>query len=432
MILKKYFKEIAKYILRSPFVIRKYTDEVERMYAMSSEELRQRNEARFLYIFRRAYTESPFYHRFYSEAGIKLEDIRGIDDLKKLPVLTKDMVKKHGKEMCIPGKRLINNHTSGTTGSPLNVWESWEAIYWEQAYITTYRRHCGFEYGKNVLASLRGNLSKHETTMWVHVSKTLFLSSYNLNPDTTEEYYRELLHRKPKAIEGYPGALYTLACNLEKCGHTLNIPVCFTSSESVLDYQRMKIEKIFHTEVFDHYGTTERTIQLMEDFEHNGYFEQPGYSINEYVPDGEITTGLINDCFPLIRYHGNDVVKLKDDYIFDVQKTTNAFVESIEGRTVSFLYGKDGTAYNDAALTFILKEGDSIKYAQFVQHKDGTIDLNIVPYADDIIESDYQHLLDLLDEKCGKGNLDIRINKVGEEQIIYSSRGKFSYVIREK
>ena len=97
--MKKYLKETAKYLLRCYPVIRTYIKRVDAMYEMSNEELKKRNEERFLYIFRRAYDKSPFYRRLYREAGIKKEDIKCLEDIKKLPVITKDMVKKHAPEM---------------------------------------------------------------------------------------------------------------------------------------------------------------------------------------------------------------------------------------------------------------------------------------------------------------------------------------------
>ena len=69
--MKKYLKETAKYLLRCYPVIRTYIKRVDAMYEMSNEELKKRNEERFLYIFRRAYDKSPFYRLLYSEAGIK-------------------------------------------------------------------------------------------------------------------------------------------------------------------------------------------------------------------------------------------------------------------------------------------------------------------------------------------------------------------------
>ena len=64
MKLKKYLYETAKYVLRSYPVIYPYIKEVEKLYAMSPEELNQRNEKRFLEIFHRAYDKSPFYRNY--------------------------------------------------------------------------------------------------------------------------------------------------------------------------------------------------------------------------------------------------------------------------------------------------------------------------------------------------------------------------------
>ena len=95
MSIKKYLFETIKYALRSYPIIRPYIKEVDRLYTMNAEELKQRNEKRFLEIFRRAYDKSPFYHKLYTEEGIRKEDITCLEDIKKLPVITKDMVKKH-------------------------------------------------------------------------------------------------------------------------------------------------------------------------------------------------------------------------------------------------------------------------------------------------------------------------------------------------
>lgn len=86
MNLRKYLEESCKYMLRSYPIIRPYVKEVEGLFTMSQEELNKRNEQRFLEIFSKAYDKSPFYHKLYTEAGIKKEDITCLADIKKLPI----------------------------------------------------------------------------------------------------------------------------------------------------------------------------------------------------------------------------------------------------------------------------------------------------------------------------------------------------------
>lgn len=424
--MKKYIKETIKYVLRSKPIIGKYILEVERMYAMSPDELRARNEKRFLEIFRKAYDNSSFYHQLYSDAGISKADVKGLNDLQRLPIITKEMVKAHGEKMLTEPKwKLLKNHTSGTTGTPLMVYESWASIWWEQAYFYCYRKRCGYTYGQP-LVSLRGNLEKDETYLKVHISNTLYLSSYNINDKTINVYYQQIMKHQPVAIEGYPSSLYALALQLRDHGLELHIPVAFTSSETLLDYQRELIEKQMGTQIYDHYGTTERTIRLSESLNHNGYYEDPGYSINEYTEDGEITTSLINDAFPLIRYQGNDVMDLMDSS----EDHAQVKIKSIQGRKSSCLVGKDGSRYSSALLTRVFKDIVTIDEAQFIQKERGKVNLNIV-VGEQFSDKDMQTLRQAVEYQLGVDNFDLSIAKVSKEDIIYSERGKFSYVLNQ-
>ena len=434
--MNKYLKESIKYLLRSYPVIYPYVKEVERMYNMSHDELQERNERIFLNIFRKAYTKSSFYHKLYTEAGIKLEDIKCLGDISKLPVVTKDMILHQSDALLTTSKwKLLKNRTSGTTGTPLTVFEDWKSIWREQAYFYCYRKRCGYTYGQP-LVSLRGNLGKKDTMMYVHISNTLYLSSYNINEQTVWAYYKGIEKRSPRAIEGYPSSLYNLALLLKDKGLYCNIPVCFTSSENLLDFQRQLIEERFHTKIFDHYGTTERTIRISESIKHDGYFEDPGYSINEYLKDRVISTSLINSAFPLIRYQSSDVVILKEN-----TKDERVSIDRIQGRSGNCIKGKDGSIYNNAALTFILTYSHNIRYAQFIQKKNGKVLLNIV--QEDVFSSQnldelklkskavVAWLRQMIDLKIGLSNLELEINLIKEQDLIYTTRNKYSYIISE-
>ena len=423
--MNKYLKESIKYLLRSYPVIYSYVKEVERMYNMSHDERQGRNERVFLKIFRKAYTKSSFYHKLYTEAGIKLEDIKCLGDISKLPVVTKDMILHQSDALLTTSKwKLLKNRTSGTTGTPLTVFEDWKSIWREQAYFYCYRKRCGYTYGQP-LVSLRGNLGKKDTMMYVHISNTLYLSSYNINEQTVGAYYKGIEKRSPQAIEGYPSSLYNLALLLKDKGLYCNIPVCFTSSENLLDFQRQLIEERFQTKIFDHYGTTERTIRISESIKHDGYFEDPGYSINEYLKDRVVSTSLINSAFPLIRYQSSDVVILKEN-----TKDERVSIDKIQGRSGNCIKGKDGSIYNNAALTFILTYSHNIRYAQFIQKKNGKVLLNIVPEA--VFSSqNLDELKQMIDLKIGLSNLELEINLIKEQDLIYTTRNKYSYIISE-
>lgn len=416
-VMSQYLKETIKHLLRAYPLTRKYVKEIEAYGQMSSEELKECNNKRFLEILHYAYKKSPFYKKFYDDAGVDIEAIRGIEDIEKLPVLTKDIVKANTKKLLtVPSWACIIGYTSGTTGSPLKFYSSWESIWWERACVYSYRKKCGFTYGKDVLVSLRGNLDTHKTKLWVGVSKTLFLSSYRLNPETTREYFEAIQEKHPRAIEGYPHSLYSLACNIEEKGLTCHIPLCFTSSENLSKHQREIIEKNLHTKIFDWYGDSEHTIILAERISHDGYYEIPGYSINEYAEDYVLTTSLVNKSFPLIRY------RLDDRIIRE-----NGNVIGFNGRTSNCFIGKDGTMYNDVMFP---EDELPIKYSQFIQLENGRLILNIVPYQNKPVnEKHMDKLYKMIDDKVGLNNIDLSINIIDESQIIYSGRGKFNLIV---
>lgn len=422
MINRKYVKESLKFLLRSRPVIRRYIREVESLYQMSPDELRARNERRFLEIFKTAFNKSPFYHKFYGEAGIGLNDIKSLEDIKKLPVLTKDMVKAHGPEMLTTAKwNLVSNHSSGTTGTPLTVWESWPSLWREQAYLYCYRKRCGFTYGQP-LVSLRGNLDRKETHLFVGTSNTLFLSSYNINANTAKLYYDLVDSHKPVAIEGYPSSLYSLALVLRDAGLRLNVPIAFTSSETLLDFQRDLIGNVLGTNVFDHYGMTERCIMLCEAFDHNGYFEAPGYSINEYLPDGELCTSLINDAFPLIRYKCNDVVHFENG-------NSKKRISGIQGRVEDFVTTKDGSKIQ--RLDHIFKGVNHVQLSQLIMRKDGVLSINLVP-EQGFNAADESKIKENIENRLGRRNIDYCINKINHDEIRLTKAGKFKFLINLK
>lgn len=424
MNLRKYLKESCKYMLRSYPIIRPYVKEVEGLFTMSQEELNKRNEQHFLEIFSKAYDKSPFYHKLYTEAGIKKEDITCLADIKKLPIITKEMVKQNREAMLtVPRFMVHGGCTSGTTGTPLKVYKDWKAIWRSQAYLYVMRKKCGFTYGQSFV-SLRGNLDKRDMMLKVHISNTVYFSSYNINPEKVNFYHEQIVKQKPVAIEGYPSSLYTLALMLRNAGLELYIPIAFTSSETLLDYQREQIEQQLHTEIFDLYGMTEESICLHETLNHKGYYEAPGFSINEYLEDGEICTSLINDAFPLIRYRSNDVIELYEGNEFGENEV---LIQRIEGRKEDYLIGKHGEICQ--RLNQIAKKAHHSKAMQMIQDKRGQVSVYIVPDGEFTKSDEIQFVL-AFEELVGVGVLDYSIYLVSDiKDLTYTKRGKFKMVI---
>lgn len=422
--IKTYLKLTARHILRTGLLIKQSIKHVEHCYEMSEEEINKYKEKRFIKIFQRAYDKSPFYHKLYSEAGIKKEDIKSLADLTKLPIITKEMVRQHAEEiLTVPKWQVIESHTSGTTGTPLRLYEDWHSIWLEHAYHICARKRAGFVLGE-AFVSLRGHLDKNITHLFVAAQNTLYLSSYNINSEHVDIYYNLLKKHNPKAIEGYPSSLYSLALLFSDKKISLKIPIAFTSSETLFPYQRELIERVFNTEIFDLYGMTERTICLMEANSHDEYYEMPGYSINEYLDDGEICTSLINSSFPLIRYRSNDVIEIEKKSNGNLKRQEK--IKRIQGRVDDYIICMDGTKVT--RLGFVVKDVVGIRYTQLFQSEIGKLEIRIV-VNNDFDSKEEDKLRKNLYNRIGEEGMEISVKRIEEKDLIYSRSGKLKYVI---
>ena len=424
MKIKKYIKETVKYSMRSNILISPFVKEIERLYILSEKELHEACEIKFLNIFSKAVKKSPFYKKLYAEHGISVHDIKSISDISKLPIIDRKMVNHDPTQLLTVPKLLMSkSHTSGSTGAPLTVYNDYFSVLREQAYFYVFRKRRGFTYGDK-LVSLRGDIKRDLFKLKVGISNILYLSCYQINQDTIKKYYDELVSFAPVAIEGFPSALYNMCCLFKENGWTLSIPKCFTSSETLFDFERKMIEETLNTELFDHYGNTERTIALDECLDHRGYFSQPGYSINEFHDDCVITTSLINSSFPLIRYKVDDVITLNLKPSFADSEL--CIVKSIDGRIEDSIVAKDGSKHG---IVYHLFEGvHHIKLAQIVQKEIGVIQINIVQDGN-FSEMEKNKLLKNIDQRIGLENMECYIDVVDDSQIIYTTRNKFRQIV---
>ena len=85
------------------------------------EQLRTLQEHKLAELTAHAGKHTPFYARRFRESGISHTGLRSLDDLRHLPLLTKDDIRNHREEMIAATHTndVIPSCTSGSTGSPL-------------------------------------------------------------------------------------------------------------------------------------------------------------------------------------------------------------------------------------------------------------------------------------------------------------------------
>ena len=91
------------------------------LHYRSAEEIRSFQEARLHEAIDYAYTNSAFYRELFDSCKIRPADIRTIEDLRRLPVTTKQDIQLRNKDfLCVDSSQIVDYvTTSGTLGEPV-------------------------------------------------------------------------------------------------------------------------------------------------------------------------------------------------------------------------------------------------------------------------------------------------------------------------
>ena len=77
----------------------KYLKELEETQWWSPEQLRELQNKKLRALIKHAYENVPYYHRIFEERSLAPNDIQTVEDLPKLPILTKDDIRQNSQDM---------------------------------------------------------------------------------------------------------------------------------------------------------------------------------------------------------------------------------------------------------------------------------------------------------------------------------------------
>jgi len=417
--MKDKLKALANYRLRFNSKFRSKLTQILGQKEWDHKLLKQRQNELFLQFLTKSVSRSKFYKKYYAAHGVNVSQIKSVEDIELLPIITKEHVRNNTSDILI-GSTLTKTkgQTSGSAGTPLVVYRDYHSTLTEGAYLWAQRSMFGFHPGMRVV-SLRGNLYRHEMKKYDPYFNCLYLSSFNLKEENTDFYYKQIQDFSPYAILAYPSSVEILSNFFSAKGLALEVPYIFTSSEQVYPHQRAKVEQTFNSKTIDWYGNAERTIAI-EQRKQGRYYELPLYSVNEYKDDCVVTTGLITSKFPLIRYQVDDII-VPDTSSQDFR------IKEILGRHDDLLILPDGTKVGRFGAAFLDIKG--LEYAQIHQKVLDNFLINVV-VNDKFDKTSLKQIKEGIAKITGN-NASYEVKYVKEEDIVRTSAGKYKLVINE-
>ena len=307
---------------------RYYQKEIE---CAARDEIRCLQNQRLCEQVRHAWDNVPYYRQKMQEKGLTPDDIDGVNDLHKLPFLSKADLRDaypYGL-MGVPRSECVRIHsTSGTTGKrvvafytqgDVDIWEDCCA----RALVAAGAGKedvCQIAFGYGLFT---GGAGLHGGS---HKVGCLTLPMSSGNTERQLQFMEDLETTVLCCTPSY--ASYLAECIKEKgIGDRLHLKAAILGAEAWSEGMRRDLEDNLHIRAYDIYGLTELGGPgvAYECSEQNGMHINEDHFIAEIIdpdtgevlPDGEkgelVFTSLTKKAFPLIRYRTRDICILSSE-----------------------------------------------------------------------------------------------------------------------
>ncbi len=335
-----------------------------------------------------AYTTVPFYKELYNNSGLRPDEIKSIDDITKIPVISKKLLAQNPYDKLISEKYNIKNlipvKTAGSNGSPYMFYIDRSFDQFRKAqFIRPYISN-----GKRLIDhSVSFSVTKSPPFKWYHrfglITESRIFTGQNIN-----DQIKMLRDINPDIIQGYGSVLNLLSVELIENNISIKSPrLLFTDSELLMPDMRSNIEKVFGTDVIDIYGTFETDNIAYECSKHEGYHIAIDSVIMEFLKDnqpvetgeeGEIVVTVLNNfAMPFIRYNLQDVGSM-------INKScscgrTFPLMNQIKGRSSDYMLTEDGRKISVFNLGRFASLAPNVYEYQIIQEDFNNFTLLIVP-----------------------------------------------------
>lgn len=361
--------------------------------------------------------------------------------LEDWPLLEKDQVRDCPEAfLAAPKWRLVPASTSGTTGTPLRLYRSFECIAAEQAAIDFILSQVGLDFSKARIAVLRSDVVKSpddlEPPYWRDEGggRRRIFSSIHLSKTTFPYFIEALRAHRTECLYTRPTPLEFLLTLMDEHHEQLSIPYCLTSSEQPTLQIAPLVVQHLGARWIDYYGLAERNA-FAYSLAPGEYRFLPGYGMVEFVPvenveDGVlceiIATGLWNCAMPLVRYRTGDLVLLPaSETVQHLIAYGEASFSGVLGRRADYIIGPGGRPL--IGISYIPRDIKHVARMQVIQESLTQVRILVLPLPGYSAADEAQILANARLKL--PATMQVRVEVV--EQLERTAQGKTPFVIRK-
>jgi len=375
-------------IFRGRSVYTKY-QKLNEMQWWTKEQLEEHQNIQLQNTVRYAFEKVPYYNKIFKDRNLVPSDIKCTDDIIKLPVLNKKLIKTAGTSNIVYGdpKTYIKETTSGSSGEQGTFYLSLDAQSFSYAAELLFFNWGRYELGQTVLQTgmtLKRGFEKKIKDM---LFRCKYVSAFNLTDNELHKIVCVIKKKKIEFIIGYASSLYCIADYMHRNQIKIKIRSAISLGDMLFDQYRKVIEEVFLCKVTDTYGSCEGFMIAGQCLNQEYHICMPLNYVEILDKDGNpspigemgrvVLTRLDLNPMPLIRYEIGDIATLSKEHKCECGRGFTT-MEKILGRDTDIVVTPKGHKLIVHFFTAIFEHETSISQFQVIQNEPDKISIKII------------------------------------------------------
>ena len=303
----------------------------EKHETMPLKDLKELQLRRLKKVVSMVYEKNAFYRRKLKEAGVEPSDIKSLDDIKKIPFLTKDELRRYYPFglLCVSMEEVVEIHaSSGTTGKPVvgaytrHDLEIWADVMARSLYANGLRKGDVLQnaYGYGLFTGAHG---------FEKGAQKIGATVIPIGSGNTKRQVSVMKDFGTTALASTPSYAMYMAEVAEEMGFSCDefqLRLGLFGAESWSDEMRKAIEKKWGIEAHEHYGLTEiigpgvvseckeKRLHINADHFLAEIIDPKTGEQLEPGEEGELVfTTLTKEAFPVLRFRTKDIAVYSEE-----------------------------------------------------------------------------------------------------------------------